>query len=155
MFCHRGEKQSSFHCELILQSVRGGGKGLTNLSYWGSPTHLWPEWGNRKLCQTPPLKHPLFFYNPLLLSLSLCMGLKEPVNAPTPAEAVVNCWWNSAQQPLTHLFSFNFLSRGMRGQKEHKLSGFSPFLNRLSLTQICLFSLLCICILSHRKHGFV
>lgn len=130
-----------------------GGKGLTNLSYWGGSTHLWPEWETLKALADSPLKHPLF-YNPLLLSLSLCMVLKEPVKAPPPAKAVVKCWWNPAQQPLAHLFSFNFLSRGMRGQKEQQLSGFSPLFNP-SLPNLFVFPSVYLCSLSQETQLFI
>lgn len=88
----------------------------------------------------PPLKHPIF-YNPLLLSLSLCVVLKEHVNAPLllppppsrgSGEVLVK-----PSSALAHLSSFNFVNGGMRGQKERQLSGFSPLLNHLSPKSVC------------------
>lgn len=117
------------------------GKGLANLPYWGNPARLWPEWPTQKALPDyfPPFKHPLF-YNPLLLSLSLCVVLKEPVNAPPPTIPLGGGSGEVLVKPssaLAHLSSFNFLNRGMRGQKERQLSGFSPLLNHFSPKSVC------------------
>lgn len=110
VLCHGGSKA-------VMPPLRGNtadsrqfrGKGLASLPYWGNPACLWPEWRTQKALPDyfPPFKHPLF-YNPLLLSLSLCVVLKEPVNAPPPppsplVEAAVKCWWNPAQHLLIFL----------------------------------------------------
>lgn len=82
--------------------------------------------GNTESSGRLPLKTSPFF---IILFYFPCLFVwcwKSLWKPPPPAEAVVKCWWNPAQQPLAHLFSFNFLSRGMRGQEEHQLSGFSP-----------------------------
>lgn len=128
-------------------SRQSGGKGLTNLSYWGGSTHLWPEWETLKALADSPLKHPLF-YNPLLLSLSLCMVLKEPVKAPPQQRQ----WWSAGETQLNSLsliFSLLIFSAEEWGVRRSTSS--QAFL----LSQICLFSPLCICVLSHRKHSFL
>lgn len=74
--------------------------------------------------------------------------------APHPSlEAVVKCWWNPAQHSLIFppLIFFQQRNEGSGGAPALRLfSSFKP-----SLSQICLFSPLCICVRSHRKHSFL
>lgn len=108
---------------------------------------------HRKLCQTPPpllltpfKQPPLFFYNPLLLSLSLCVALKEPlsITPPLTEERVVKCWWSPAQQSVAHLSSFNSLSRGMRRSQ-------GAWALRLFKTQLAPKSIFCVYLFAHSQ----
>lgn len=109
MFHHGGVKQSSLHWEAILQtagSPGGEGAGRPLLLGDSSPSMTWMK--HRKLCQDPPslcFKHPLLFYNPLLLSLCLCVVLKGPVNAPpTPNPPLLRRqWWSAGETQFSSL----------------------------------------------------
>lgn len=124
--CHQGVKRWSFLWE--AGGGRGFGKGLPLDESCQTPPH-------------PPLKTSPLFYNPLLLSLSLCVVVKEPWSTPpTPfsAKGVVKCWRSPAQQSVAHLSPFNSPHRGMRGHKDHGLSGFfSSFKSAPSPKSVC------------------
>lgn len=90
--CQLGVKQSSFLWEATTaNSMEWRVKGDGNVSCWMNPASLWPE------CQTQKALPDVFslnipsFYNPLLLSLSLCVVLKEPLSVPPSVKGVVKC----------------------------------------------------------------
>lgn len=79
------------------------------------------------------------------------MVLKEPVKAPPPQQRQ---WWSAGETQLNSLsLIFSLLIFSAEEWGVRRSSSSQAFL--LLLTQICLFSPLCICVLSHRKHSFL
>lgn len=129
--CQKGVKQSSF---LWGAAQGGGGEEETPPRPELCPSLTWKpntESSARRFIFS--FKHPLFFYNPLLLSLSLCVVLKE-LRASSSPPSVVKCRWSPAQQPVSPLLT---PSRGMGGQEDRRLSGFS--LSAMSLPKLVVF----------------
>lgn len=143
MFCHWGVKQSSLHWEAILQTAGSPGGGGSQTSPTGGIQPVYDLNGkHRKLCQTifPPLNIPFFiilFYFPCLFVWCWKSLWMPPLPPPHPLSGGSGEVLVKPSSALAPLSSFNFLNRGMRGQKERQLSGFSPLLNHLSPKSVC------------------
>lgn len=138
----------------FLLEVRPGGGLHGEASHWSDAASLWPR------CQTwralpdvphcPLFKHPLFFIILFYFPFLFVRWWKSLTASEEPGSALCRPPHRSPPHPpFLILPQWNEGSEGPRA-----LRLFSSFKIRPPLPQICLFSPLRICVLSHRKSAF-
>lgn len=155
--CHQGVKRRSLLWE--AGGGRGFGKGLPLDESCLSLTRMPNAESSARHPPAPPLNIPSFFYNPLLLSLSLCVVVKEPQsNPPFPTPLQWRELWSVGGARLSSLsliFPLLILPAEEWGViRTMSSQAFSPPLNPPPLPNLFVFPSVYLCTLSQEKPFF-